>query len=252
MLLRRIWLTVTLSALFAALAVLAARVSVAVAAEPHALAASHFTAPAHGPITVEFVVSDMTDVLDVAGAWEVFEDTTVPSRGPGSAFRLLIVAQSKAPVRMGMDPGLNVLPTYTFDDAPKADLIVVPAQEGRDKLTTFLLARHADGEAIMSICTGAFQLAATGLLDGKPATTHHDYMSGFSKQFPRVTLMPGNRYIQSDAKIFTAGGLTSGIDLALHIVALYFGDAVATRTANYLEYTGMGWKAPQGASPVAD
>jgi transcriptional regulator GlxA family with amidase domain len=249
MLLRRIWLTVTLSALFAALAVLAARVSVAVAAEPPP---SHLTAPSHGPIIVEFVVSDMTDVMDVAGAWEVFEDTTVPSRGAGSAFRLYIVAPSKAPVRMGMDPGLSVLPTYTFDDAPPADLIVVPAQEGGDTLTKFLLARHANGAAIMSICTGAFQLAATGLLDGKKATTHHDYMTGFRKQFPRVTLMPGNRYVQSDAKIFTAGGLTSGIDLALHIVALYFGDAVAARTANYLEYTGMGWKAPQGASPVAD
>jgi transcriptional regulator GlxA family with amidase domain len=251
MLLRRIWLAVTLSALFAALAVIAARVSVAVAAEPQPLAA-HLTPPAHGPITVEFVVSDMTDVMDVAGAWEVFEDTVVPSRGPGSAFRLFIVAPSKAPVRMGMDPGLNVLPTYTFDDAPPADLIVIPAQAGGGKLTQFLRARHANGEAIMSICTGAFQLAATGLLDGKPATTHHDYMREFSKQFPRVTLMPGNRYIQADATIFTAGGLTSGIDLALHIVDLYFGPDIAAKTANYMEYSGQGWKAPHGASPVSD
>ena len=235
MLLRRIWLTITLSALFVALAVLAARVSVAIAAEPHAVGAARLTPPAHGPITVEFVVSDMTDVLDVAGAWEVFEDTVVPSRGPHSAFRLFIVAQSTAPGRMGLDPGLNVLPSDTFDDAPPADLIVIPAQAGGDKLTQFLRARHATGEAIMSVCTGAFQLAATGLLDGKQATTHHDYMTGFSKQFPRVTLMPGSRYVQSDAKIFTAGGLSSGIDLALHIVALYFGDAVVARTANYLE-----------------
>jgi transcriptional regulator GlxA family with amidase domain len=250
--LRRIWLTITLSALFAALAVLAARVSVAVAAEPQAPVTTHLTPPAHSPITVEVVVSDMADVMDVAGAWEVFEDTTVPSRGPGSAFRLLIVAASKAPVRMGMDPGLNILPEYTFDDAPPADLIVIPAQAGGDKLTQFLLARHASGEAIMSICTGAFQLAQTGLLDGKPATTHHDYMSQFSKQFPRVTLMPGNRYVQADTKIFTAGGLTSGIDLALHIVDLYFGPEVAAKTANYLEYSGQGWKAPKGASPVSD
>jgi transcriptional regulator GlxA family with amidase domain len=245
--LRRIWLTITLSALFAALAVVAARVSVAVAAE--APATAHLTAPAHGPITVEFVVSDMADVMDVAGAWEVFEDTVVASH---PAFRLFIVAPGKAPVRMGMDPGLNVIPEYTFDDAPPAELIVVPAQAGGAKLTQFLRARHADGEAIMSICTGAFQLAETGLLDGKPATTHHDYMTAFSKQFPRVMLMPGNRYVQSDARIFTAGGLTSGIDLALHIVDLYFGRDVAAKTANYLEYSGQGWKAPQGASPVSD
>jgi transcriptional regulator GlxA family with amidase domain len=59
--------------------------------------------------------------------------------------------------------------------------------------------------------------------------------------FPKVSLERGVRYVQSDAVIFTAGGLTSGIDLALHVVELYFGREAAARTARYMEYEGKGW-----------
>jgi transcriptional regulator GlxA family with amidase domain len=252
--LRRIWLTITLSALFAALAVMAARVSVAIAAE--APPSARLTAPAHGPITVLFVVTDSANVMDIAGAWEVFQDTMVPSRGSSlddqMPFRLYIVSDKKTPVTL--TGGMTVMPNYTFDDAPPAQVIAIGAQgsTATDRIAAFLRARHAKGETVISVCTGAFKLGAAGLLDGKHATTHHDYLDAFHKKYPQVTLMPGNRYIQADATLFTAGGLTSGIDLALHIVDLYFGPDVAAKTANYMEYSGQGWKAPQGASPVSD
>lgn len=252
--LRKIWLTVTISALFAALAVLAARVSVAVAAEAPAGAPSHLIAPAHGTITVLFVVTHEANVIDIAGAWEVFQETMVPSRGTSMddqmPFRPAIVSDSMNPVEL--TGGMKVIPTYTFADAPPASVIVVGAQMGAPGILEFLRARHSKGETIMSVCTGAFILGGAGLLDGKRATTHHDFMDDFRKAYPRVTLMPGNRYVQSDATIFTAGGLTSGIDLALHIVDLYFGPDVAAKTANHLEYPGTGWKSPKGASPVSD
>ena len=260
--LRKIWLGVLVLALTAALALLAASFSVAFAAdEParlplpaHLVAPAHLTAPAHGPMNVLFVVTDSANVMDIAGAWEVFQDTTVPTRGTSLddqvPFRLFVVSDTKAPVHL--TGGMTIVPNYTFADAPAASLIVVGAQSGAPGLAGFLRERHASGDTILSVCTGAFKLGAAGLLDGKPATTHHDYLGAFHKKFPQVTLMPGNRYIQSDATIFTAGGLTSGIDLALHIVALYFGPDAAARTANYMEYSGTGWKSPKGASPVAD
>jgi transcriptional regulator GlxA family with amidase domain len=80
-----------------------------------------------------------------------------------------------------------------------------------------------------------------GVLKGKPATTHHDYFEMFQQQFPDVALQKGKRYVQSDSVIYTAGGLSSGIDLALHVVDLYFGRAVAANTARYMEYEGTGW-----------
>ena len=256
MLLHRIWLTFAMSALFAALAVLAIRMSVAIAAEPHPALAAHLTPPASGPITVEFVVTDSANVMDIAGAWEVFQDTQVPERGASQddqyPFRLYIVSDKKTPITL--TGGMRVIPDYTFADAPPAQVIAIGAQGSTaiDKITAFLRARHAKGETVISVCTGAFKLGAAGLLDGKQATTHHDYLDAFHKKYPQVTLMPGNRYIQADTTIFTAGGLTSGIDLALHIVDLYFGSDVAAKTANYMEYSGQGWRAPQGASPVSD
>jgi len=94
---------------------------------------------------------------------------------------------------------------------------------------------------VMSVCTGAFKLAAAGVLDGKKATTHHGSYGRLQHDFPRVLVQRGMRYVQSDPVIFTAGGLSSGIDLALHVVELYFGRGVAETTAKYMEYEGRGW-----------
>ena len=94
----------------------------------------------------------------------------------------------------------------------------------------------------MSVCTGAFKLGRAGLLDGHAATTHHDFFDQFAQQFPKVRLERGVRWVAATDRIYTAGGLTSGIDLALHIVALYYGDAVAQHTAYYMEHSGNGWK----------
>jgi transcriptional regulator GlxA family with amidase domain len=93
----------------------------------------------------------------------------------------------------------------------------------------------------MSVCTGVFQLGEAGLLDGKKATTHHDAFGNFQKAFPKATLVKGRRFVQSDQVIYTAGGLTSGIDLALHIVEKFYGRQVAMHTAKYMEYESTRW-----------
>jgi transcriptional regulator GlxA family with amidase domain len=93
----------------------------------------------------------------------------------------------------------------------------------------------------MSVCTGAFQQGKAGLVDGKPATTHHDFYNQFEKAFPKATLVEGRRYVRSNDVIYTAGGLTSGIDLALHVLVEYFGHDFAQKAANYMEYQGTEW-----------
>ena len=210
-----------------------------------ALAADHLPLPKQGPVTVEFAVSENANVMDLAGAWETFQDAH-----DGQGFRLLIVSDKKGPVHM--TGGMVLMADYSYDDAPAADLVSIGAQKGSPAQVAWLKARHAAGAILMSVCTGAFRLAATGLLDGKSATTHHDFFAQFHARFPRVTLSPGDRYVRSDRNIFTAGGLTSGIDLALHMVALYYGEADARKTARYMEYTGTGWLVPTGASPTSD
>ena len=187
-----------------------------------------------GPIGVAFLVSAGSNVIDMTGPWEVFQD--VPRR-PG--FRLFTVAETAEPVRL--TGGLQVIPDHTIDNAPQPHVIVVPAMRGTPRVLEWLKATSAKTDLTMSVCTGAFQLARAGLLNGQPATTHHEFFDAFARDFPDVKLQRGFRFIETGRNLATAGGLTSGIDLALRTVERYFGRPVAQQTADYMEYTGTGW-----------
>jgi transcriptional regulator GlxA family with amidase domain len=124
---------------------------------------------------------------------------------------------------------------------PKLRLIVVPAQSSPTGATKAWLRRASRRTDItMSVCTGAFVLAKAGLLAGKIATTHHDFYDEFATAFPDVTLRRGVRFVD-DGNISTAGGLTTGIDLALHVVERYFGRSVAQQAASLMERESGRW-----------
>jgi transcriptional regulator GlxA family with amidase domain len=205
------------------------------------LADAVLTPPRNGPIKVAFVLSEGATVIDFTGPWEVFQDADIPI-----PFKLYTVAPSKAPIHTSGNGshGITITPDYTFADAPEPDLIVIGAQTGGVGLSAWLQKLHADNKTIMSVCTGAFMVARAGLLDGLPATTHHDFTDKLAAAFPKVQVKRSMRYVQSAPTIYTAGGLTSGIDLALHILEGYFGHDVAQKTADYMEYQGTGWKTP--------
>ena len=210
--------------------------------------------PKDGMVKVAVVVSDYANVMDLAGPWEVFQDTMLAGGRGGdiSPFELYTVAPAKAPLHTtgSNRPGLTITPDYSFADAPTPDIVVVGAQSGGPGLSAWLQKVHADRRIIMSVCTGAFKLGEAGLLDGKTATTHHWYFGNFTDEFPNVKLTKQVRYAQADPTTFSAGGLSSGIDLALRIVADYFGDAEAQKTADFMEYQGTGWKSNQGISEM--
>ena len=102
--------------------------------------------------------------------------------------------------------------------------------------------RHAAQSAALtaSVCTGAFLLAKTGLLDGKSATTNRNAYDAFEKKFPRVKLIRGVRLVDS-GNVATATGLTAGIDLALRITERFYGRDVAQHIAAYEEWPSQGW-----------
>ncbi|HEV2331661.1 MAG TPA: DJ-1/PfpI family protein [Gammaproteobacteria bacterium] len=201
------------------------------------------------PIKVAFVLSEGATVIDFAGPWEVFQDVMLDEHGNMvMPFDLYTVAPSKDPLHTSggsVHPGLDITPDYSFADAPEPDVVVIGAQSGGPGLSAWLQKLHADHKIMFSVCTGAFKLAQAGLLDGKPATTHHWYYDQFSHEFPDVKLQRSVRYVQADPLTLTAGGLTSGVDLALHVVAELYGAEVAQRTADYMEYQSTGWKTNQ-------
>ncbi|HVQ39825.1 MAG TPA: DJ-1/PfpI family protein [Pyrinomonadaceae bacterium] len=200
------------------------------------------TPPAKGSIPVAFAISEGVTVIDFAGPWEVFQDVMVPARGKEMdeqmPFQLYTVSE-KTETLTGSG-GLKLVPDYTFETAPAPKVVVVPAQKGSTALHKWLRTVTESTDVTMSVCTGAFQLARAGLLAGKPATTHHDFIERLAKQFPDIEVKRGLRFVEGP-KLSTAGGLSSGIDLALRVVDRYFGREVAERTAGYMEYQSKGW-----------
>ena len=205
-------------------------------------AAARLTPPAKGKIPVAFAISEGVAVIDFAGPWEVFQDVHVQSRGSDMEeqmpFQLFTVSEKIEPLTGS--GGLKLVPDYTFETAPQPKVVVIPAQRGSKALHAWLRKMSETADVTMSVCTGAFQLGRAGLLSGKSATTHHDFFEQFAKAFPDVNLKRGLRFVENE-KISTAGGLSSGIDLALRVVDRYFGRDVAQATATYMEYQSKGW-----------
>jgi len=217
-------------------------------------AAAHASAlkpPEGRKIRVAVVLTESAVVIDYAGPWEVFENvhTGTGDMDERMPFELYTVSRDRKPIHTsgGMKPGMTIVPDYGFADAPTPDVVVVGAQSGDAELGPWLRKVHEQHALIMSVCTGAFRVAESGLLDGKAATTHHASLQRLANQYPRIAVRSSVRYVESDPLILTAGGLSSGIDSALHVVELYYGPQVAQATADYMEYQGQGWKTNLGA-----
>jgi len=217
---------------------------------PDARLTAPLAVPASGEIRVAFLLSAGAEVVDFAGPWGVFEYafTGTDTHRP---FKLYTVAATKDPV--AVSGGLVVVPKYMFADAPAPDVVVVPALD-LDQLAPaaldWLRAVQKSTAVTMSVCNGSFVLGQAGLLDGKTATAHHGGYTSLRAEFPKVKVIRGVRYVE-DGKIATAGGLTSGVDLALRVVERYFGRAAAKQTARNLEYQGTGWMHPESNAQFA-
>jgi len=198
--------------------------------------------PAHGSIPVAFLLSEGATIIDFCGPWEVFQDVSIPGRND-AVFRLYTVAETTQPLHASA--GMKIVPDYALAAAPAPKVIVIPAQGGRSAaMLEWLRASSKHTDVTMSVCTGAFLLASTGLLAGRSATTHHGFYSSFARDFPDIHLRRGARFVE-DGNLASAGGLSSGIDLALRVVERYFGREVAAQTADQMEYQGQGWTNPQ-------
>ncbi|MBV8638404.1 MAG: DJ-1/PfpI family protein [Candidatus Eremiobacteraeota bacterium] len=195
--------------------------------------------PARDGVPVAFLLSDGAVTIDFAGPWEVFQDADVTGR-KAPAFTLYTVAESTKPIVTS--GGLTIVPRYALADAPTPKVVVVPAQSNpTDAVKRWLLATAPRADLIMSVCTGALVLAASGLLKGRSATTHHAALTTLAMQHPDITVERGVRFVD-DGNIATSAGLSAGIDLALHVVARYYGKEAARQTAYDMEYQSERWR----------
>ena len=138
-----------------------------------------------------------------------------------------------APVRSAA--GFSVVPEHDLTLLESTDTVIVPGIHGRSlasvpDVSAALRAAYTRGARVMSICTGAFVLAAAGLLDDRPATTHWAYAEQFRRRYPHVKLDPDVLFVD-DGAVLTSAGVAAGIDLCLHVVRRDHGSEVANRAA---------------------
>lgn len=188
---------------------------------------------------VAIVVYDGVEVLDFSGPSEVFATAGHHgARGGEPAFRLFTVAPTAAAITS--QGFLKVVPDYTFDNTPRVDVLVIPGgQSGTLTKDAHVVSRvrtlAEQSELTLTVCSGAFVLARTGLLDGHDATTFYAAVEALQNEAPKVRVQPGRRFIDSGHFVTTAG-VSAGIDGSLHVVARLLGRRVADQAARNMEY----------------
>jgi len=206
--------------------------------------------PADGSsIPVAFLISEDSVLIDFGGPWEVFGNVMPDGRMDIDTFRVYTVAETTKPIKAS--GGMKITPDYTLETAPAPKVIVIPAQSNSSEAVLEWIRKSSKtADVTMSVCTGAYLLARTGLLDGKAATTHHASYVDFALKFPNVRVKRGVRFVE-DGNLATSGGLACGIDLALRVVERYYGREVATQAAYNMEYQGQGWMNPDSNAVYA-
>jgi transcriptional regulator GlxA family with amidase domain len=181
--------------------------------------------------TIAALITDPVAMFETAIACEVFGLDRTDDGVPPFTF---MMCGETAGVPVPTTSGGALTPTHQWQDALDADLVVMPAGGVRDtypeELLDVIRGAHARGATILSICTGAFVLGETGLLDGLTAVTHWRYAESFAKRFPRTTVSMDVLYLDH-GQIVTGAGTAAGIDAVLHIVRRELGSTVATRIA---------------------
>ncbi len=183
-------------------------------------------------------VFEEVEVLDFAGPFDVFSVAAQLSD-----YQLLQVSTfgtSQTPIRT--KNGLQVIPDTGLDSLESMDFLVIPGGDGTKKIIqnpgvlASLQSKINSSQWTMSVCSGSRILGKTGFLDHKAYCTHHEVFESMEEIVPTGMPQPQLRFVQSDRKIWTAAGISAGIDLALHLTELTFGKELATLTAKYMEY----------------
>jgi len=189
------------------------------------------------PTKVAILLFDGVEIIDYTGPYEVF--------GAGNGFEIYTVSATEAAITTAM--GMRVLPKYTFANAPQADVVIIPGGDVRtvqnDAPTLEWLKKQSGAaEHVMSVCNGAFTLANTGLLQGLTSTTTRAHIDTLKRQHPQIKVVRDQRVVDN-GKFLTTGGLSAGIDGALHILSRMRGEGEAHAVAVQLEYD---WR-PEGS-----
>jgi transcriptional regulator GlxA family with amidase domain len=181
------------------------------------------------PMTICFYLQDGVELLDFAGPMEVFSY---------AGFKVFTVSRKKEPITtQGI---LKIIPDYSIDDAPPADIMAFfggnyepPSHD--PALLGWIKSRRASTDYFFSVCTGSFILGRAGLLDSLSATTHYAAIEQLQKALPQTHVLANVRVVDN-GRVITTSGVSAGIDGALRLVSRLRGEDLAKRVAEWIEY----------------
>jgi transcriptional regulator GlxA family with amidase domain len=186
--------------------------------------------------TIGLLAYDNMQALDLTGPLDVFGAANALASGM-SPYDLHVIGAHTGTVHA--ENGLVVLPACSIEDAPPLDTLLIPGGIGSrlgnadPQLLAWLRRQAETARRVVSVCTGAYLLAAAGLLDGRRAATHWQYAEDLARRFPAIHVEPERLFLR-DGRFATSGGLTAGIDLALALVEEDLGAATSLAVARYL------------------
>ncbi|PXY30517.1 DJ-1/PfpI family protein [Prauserella flavalba] len=179
--------------------------------------------------TIAFVLYPGLTPLDLVGPLQVL------SVLPG--YEVVVVGQTREPV--ATDTPVRLAASHTFAEVPDPAVVLVPGGMAPtikamtdETLLSYLRRAAANADVVGSVCTGSLILGAAGLLEGRQATTHW----AFLEQLAALDAKPVRRRWVQDGRVFTAAGVSAGIDLALHLVRTLAGEDVARQVQFGIEY----------------
>ena len=184
--------------------------------------------------TIAVAIWDGVEELDVVGPYEVL--TAWGAQSNGSAVHVYTVAERADEVRCAH--GLRLLPDRTWSDVGEIDVLVLPGGNARpqaedERVLDRVRGLGENGTLMTSVCTGALILAAAGLLEGRPATTHWSALDSLAAY--GVEVRPEARFVDT-GKVVTSAGVSAGIDMALHLVARLDSPERAKDVRRYIQY----------------
>ena len=190
------------------------------------------------PKNVAILLYDGVELLDFAGPGEVFQQTEFKGN---KAFNVYTVGvNSKEIVSQNF---LKITTQYIIDDCPMPDILVIPggnsiSQVNNEKLISWIGSVNQKAAYILSVCNGVRLLAKTGAIDGMMATSHFRAIDNLTKEFPKVKMVKGKRFVDN-GRIITTEGVSAGIDGSLYLLTKIFNRETADEVARQIMYS---WK----------
>lgn len=188
-------------------------------------------------LNIGIYIYDEAEVLDFSGPFEVFSTANRLASKP-DPFNVFLVSELANPINAR--GGYKVLPHYSFLSHPDIDLLIVVGgvhtkEMQKQPVLKWVTEQSNKAKVIASVCTGAFILAAAGVITEQKVTTHWEDISDLRDSFPRLQVIENKRWVD-EGNVITSGGISAGIDMSLHLVSKLTHMELALKTARQMEF----------------